>query len=344
MEKTPVEEMTGVVFETSASCQLACSFCFLRSYDERPKPEVMPLDLVEKTAPQLGGLQSVDLTGWGEPFKNPELLPIVKTIRRHFSGKLTMTTNGLLLDAERMEWMIEHGLDTVCVSVDAASERSYAKARPGGSFSRLKSLLEQFVSLRDLRGAKKPAIFATFLLRRDALAELPDFVGMASAHGLDGVVLQQLTGVFNEEGLAQATHSAYYGNDFEQATLELAVSKARRIAPPGFIMVGPEVIGAERTGDCGGFDLSRPFITAAGDVSVCCAMAYPCRLARRDGAAERTGQYLFGNVGEKTLAEIWQDPRYREAREQIASGGIPDACGDCIALYMKQGEVWVAEE
>jgi len=332
--------LTGVVLETSSACQLDCPYCSLRSYPERPDPAVMPLSVVEAVAPYLAEFESIDLTGWGEPLKNPELFPIIETVRRTFTGRLSMTTNGLLLERQRMERLIEFGLDTICISVDAASERSYKLVRPGGNFKRLRMVMEDFESLKGERRSERPDLFATFLLRRDALQELPDFVGMVTAHGLTGVVLQQLTGIFNDAGMSQATHSGYYHNPFEQAELDEAIARAKEATPPGFIIVGPENVYAERQGHCGVFDLSRAFVTAAGDVSACCAMAYPCSFIRRDGSLEKTPAVTFGNVRERPLPEIYNDPAYVRAREQIRSGEIPDACGDCIALYMEPGEAW----
>jgi len=336
------DRMSGASLETSAQCQLKCPLCFLRSYTERPEPSLMPLAVARAAAPHLAGLESVDLTGWGEPLLNPRLFEIIAIVREHFSGRLAMTTNGLLLDRKAMSRLIDFELDTVCVSVDAAGERAYNRARPGGDFSRLMRSLEEFATLREERGAKTPRLFATFLLRRSALSELADFTGLAAAHGLDGVVFQLLTGVFSDSGLGEATHRAYYGNDFDEGLLGSAVGRAKQAAPSGFIIAGPERIFSAPVGGCGGFDLSRPFITSSGLVSVCCAMAYPCALIRRDGRLERTASVVFGDVLETPLPAIWEDPAYRKVRAEIQAGRVNEACGDCIALYMKPGEVFQA--
>jgi len=338
------DEMTGVVLETSASCQLSCPLCFLRSYSERPDPPLMPVEVAEEVAPYLSGLQSVELTGWGEPFMNPRLFEIIEVVKGHFSGKINMTTNGMLLDRKKMARLVDLGLDTICISTDAAREETYRRCRPGGQFSRLRQVFEDFVGIRDQKNSQMPLLFAGFLLRKDHLHELPEFVGMAAGHGLDGVVFQSLTGVFSETGMSQMTHSAYYGNDFDHSLLKRAFDRAYDSAPPGFVLVGPESFFKERIGGCGGFDISRPFITPAGDVSVCCAMAYPCSLYRRNGKPEKTEAVTFGNVRNRPLPEIFQDPDYVKTRQEIRSGKIPRACGDCIALYMRPGGIRIKKE
>lgn len=339
---TAKDAMTGLVLETSAACQLNCPLCFLRSYEERPEPLLMPVEVAQAVAPFLSGLDSIDLTGWGEPLLNPHLFEIMALVRENFSGRLTITTNGMLLDRPAMEKLIEYSLDTVCISIDAANERSYRAVRPGGNFIHLRRVMDDFISLRDSMQKDRPQVFATFLLRKDALSELDDFVGMVSGHGLAGVVFQQLTGVFSEEGLARVTHREYYYNRFECKLLDEAIEQAREAAPAGFVIAGPEEVCSRRVGGCGGFDVSRAFVTSAGDVSVCCAMAYPCTLLRRDRKPEKTRAVTFGNVLERALPEIWNDPAYAAIRAGIRAGEAVDACGDCIALYMKPGGAWTA--
>ena len=314
--------MDGLVLETSAACQLQCPFCFLRSYSERPDPNLMPLAVVEAVEPYLSGLESIDLTGWGEPLLNPRLFEIIALIRSNFSGRLTMTTNGMLLDRAASDRLIAARFDTVCVSMDAASADSYRRARPGGEWDRLTANLRAFAAARP---AGRPLLFGAFLLR--------------AGLGLDGAIFQQLTGVFNRAGLDAACHRDYYRNPFDPSALARAMAEATAAAPAGFTLVLPESIGDCRTGNCGGFQLTRPFVTASGLVSVCCAMAYPCALMRRDGAVERTPAVTFGDVRRTPLPEIWAGADYAGVRAEIRSGAAPAACGDCIALYLRPGEI-----
>lgn len=328
--------MNGLVLETSAACQLHCPFCFLRSYSERPDPAFMPAAVVEAVSPHLSGLESIDLTGWGEPLLNPNLFPIIDLIRARFSGRLTMTTNGMLLDRAAIKRIIAADFDTVCVSMDAATAESYRHARPGGDWDRMTENLRAFIAAR---ATGRPLVFGAFLLRAGALDEAAEFVRLCAGLGLDGAIFQQLTGVFNSAGLSAACHRDYYRNPFDPAALAAAMDAATAVAPAGFTIVHPESIGDCRVGDCGGFQLTRPFITASGLVSVCCAMAYPCALMRRDGKVERTPAVTFGDVRKTPLPEIWASAAYARARAEIRSGSVPAACGDCIALYMRPGGV-----
>jgi MoaA/NifB/PqqE/SkfB family radical SAM enzyme len=250
-----------------------------------------------------------------------------------------MTTNGLLLTREKIERLISRRLSALCVSADASEEKTYQAVRPGGDFSRLLNVLDQLIASRQEAKCPEPLIFATFLLRRRALSELAPFARLMAERGLDGVIFQHLTGVFSKAGCEEIAYSSYYGNPFPEAELTEALAAARAAVPRGFTLVGPERIAPRRTGNCGGFDLSRAFITASGQVSVCCAMASPCAFIRRDGNLERTRAFTFGDAREKPLPEIWASKSYAQTRAAIRSGKVPPACGDCIGLYMTAGEV-----
>ncbi len=339
-EKIESDPMSGVVFETSAVCQLRCPHCVRMACGQGPSPSVMPMAVVDRVLPGLRDKESIDLTGWGEPLLNKDLVDIIKKIRTGFGGRITMTTNGLLLDEAKTRALIELGLDTICFSMDAADEESYHAARPGADWDLFKKNLAFFSRMKRKSGVANPLLFAAFLLRREALGSAADFVRTAAELGLDGVAFQQLTGLLSEKDLERVTHRGYFGNDFDERLLDEAMQKAMDAAPPGFTIVLPETIESKRVGGCGGWDITRPFITPAGDVSLCCAMVYDNDFLKRDGGTAHMPSVVFGNLAKNSLAHIWDSPEFRKVRDEIRSGAVPAACGDCIGLYMRPGRVF----
>lgn len=329
------EQMTGLSLELSSICQLECPLCMRRAVAPDYPGRVMAPETLAAVLPYLSGLKNVDLTGWGEPLLHPRFAEVLSQIRRHFAGRLSFTTNGLLFRPELMEAVIEQKVDVICFSVDAARPESYARVRPAGDFNRLLENLNGLISLRRRRESPRPEIFALFLLRRETLAELPAFVRLMQETGLTGVVFQQLAGVFSAAHLEQITYTGYYPSGFDPAHLDQNLAQARAAAKPGFIVAGPERVRSSRGLGCGGFDVRQPFITAAGEVSVCCAMAYPVSLMRRSGRLLFTPSVTFGKVTAEPLPVIWAKPDYAEIRRQILAGENPAACADCIGLYLE---------
>ena len=259
----------GLSIESSAVCNLRCSHCPLRTYQDRTGARHMSTETVRAIIPHLEGIDDLDLTGWGEPFMNPRFLDNLELIRSAYHGRIGFTTNGTLLDERAIDRLLAAGVDTVCFSVDAPDQASYKRLRAGGDFERVISVLARLVS-KKRESAAATQVFASYLIRRDTMDEIHRFVRRMQDLGLDGVVFQHMTGVFSEPGLSDIAYSGYYGTGFDDASLKAVLEEAAQMSGPGFSVLMPERIGDELVMDCGGFNLDKPFISAAGDVTVCC--------------------------------------------------------------------------
>lgn len=80
-------------------CNQNCNFC---SYSERDRKLEMSLDKAERIiwSFRMLGAKAVDLTGGGEPLMYPHIEELVRYIR-YLDMKISLTTNGLLLDKHR---------------------------------------------------------------------------------------------------------------------------------------------------------------------------------------------------------------------------------------------------
>ena len=67
-------------------------------------------------------------------------------------------------------------------------------------------------------------------------------------------------------------------------------------------------------------------ITADKFVLPCCAIMY--RQDLRD--AENVKKWALGNLKEKTLAEIWNDSKYKELRKKLKEKNFPEMCQGCL--------------
>jgi MoaA/NifB/PqqE/SkfB family radical SAM enzyme len=332
--KMTSDRMTGLSLELNPLCQLQCPLCIRRAITADHPNQAMPAEVLDAVLPYISMLDGIDLTGWGEPLLNPQFSEFLARIRRSFSGRLTFTTNGLLFDRESIEAVVKNRVDVICFSVDAAAAESYARVRPGANFQLLLSNLKELLAYRRSQKAERPEIFALFLLRREALEELPAFVRLMQSLGLNGIVFQHLTGVFTEAHLSRITYTEYYRSDFDPVRLEQSLAQARVEARPGFTVAGPERVRRVQGRGCGGYDVQKPFITALGEVSICCTIAHPVSLMRQSGQLVSTRALTFGNVKEEPLPVIWQKPEYAELRRQLLAGENPVACADCLGLYL----------
>lgn len=110
----------------TARCNLACPYC---CPDSREPPGLLSLEerrMLVQAAVQLG-VHTLRLTG-GEPLLCAELEALVAAVRP-LAGlrEVAVTTNGLLLDAERARGLRTAGVDRITLSLDAVEGRAAAR-------------------------------------------------------------------------------------------------------------------------------------------------------------------------------------------------------------------------
>ncbi len=68
--------------------------------------------------------------GLGEPLLHPDIVEMV-ALAEELGARTELITNGLLLDQEMAEGLVQAGLDTLVISVDGASPEAHAGIRAG---------------------------------------------------------------------------------------------------------------------------------------------------------------------------------------------------------------------
>ncbi|MEW5946252.1 MAG: radical SAM protein [bacterium] len=128
-------------------CNLNCHMCpfhgrdsddevteFYEKWHTGLKGAVLELDDFKPMLDEVAGLfpvKRVVLTGFGEPLLHGDFFKFADAVVKK-GLKCSLTTNGTLLDDERIGRLVRSGIDMVSVSIDAATGESYARIRKGG--------------------------------------------------------------------------------------------------------------------------------------------------------------------------------------------------------------------
>ena len=112
----------------TARCNLACPYCLP---DGEEPPELLTLEqrLQVIAAGVALGVSSLRLTG-GEPLLHPQLAALLKAVqplRREGLKDIALTSNGLLLTAQRAQALRAAGLDRLTISLDGTTGASVAR-------------------------------------------------------------------------------------------------------------------------------------------------------------------------------------------------------------------------
>lgn len=327
-------KLTGINLEISSRCNLNCRHCFRKTYISAGKDELMDSEILNNIMPELKRLHSIDLTGWGEPLLHPQFGKILKDIRRNFPGALSFTTTGVLMNEEIANHILEAEVDNVCFSVDAADDESYREAR-GRYWDKLEKAISELAYKKKVRGRGIPRIYASFLLKKSRLKELYRFGEKMTQLMLNGIILQQMTGVFSLVDLNEITYAGYYGEKFDEDSFWRGIRELKEEL--NYLQtIGPERIYSQPQSGCGGFPLGHLFIKANGKVSPCCTLGYPVLLLNRKKELRPANLLILGDIKTQSLEEIWESPAAVSFREEMTQKGYAEACGDCIGLYMRR--------
>jgi MoaA/NifB/PqqE/SkfB family radical SAM enzyme len=94
------------------------------------------------------------LHGIGEPLMAPQFRYAVERIKADPRGhRIDLVTNGQLLDREMTRFLLRHAVDTITVSVGAATEEAYRAVRGGRHFEKVVRNAVGAIDERDRRGA-----------------------------------------------------------------------------------------------------------------------------------------------------------------------------------------------
>jgi len=135
------------------------------------------------------------LSGGGEVFSSPHYRALLAVLnRRDFPGlSLHLITNGLLLTEQQWDAFPELPpmIDTLSVSVDAATAATYERLRWPGRWATLLPNLEIMAAMR--RAGRIKDFWINFVVQKDNYREMPAFVELGRHLGVDRVWFQRVT-------------------------------------------------------------------------------------------------------------------------------------------------------
>lgn len=142
--------LVSLNLELTNHCNLTCSFCPTgNGLMERPRG-FMHAATFRRALQGAGPLEFALLFQWGEPLLHPDFVGLAREARAH-GARTLVTTNATLLDARRVDDLLDAGIDRVTVSVDGDA-RTHETVR-GVSLAKTVAGIERLRAERDRRGA-----------------------------------------------------------------------------------------------------------------------------------------------------------------------------------------------
>lgn len=154
-----------LTIDPSNICNLRCVFCPTGQQRGTRSQTIMPLNKFKKIIDILGPyLFHIDFCNWGEPLLNKDLPEMVAYAKRF--GPSTKIDTNLNIDLSRDEArrLISSGIDSLTMSVDGASQRTYETYRRDGDFDKVMRNMRLLTEVRRELRSRTPRLHWQFLV------------------------------------------------------------------------------------------------------------------------------------------------------------------------------------
>jgi len=316
--------------EVTTRCNAACVYCPHTVYRDVWQDRVLSLAAFRRLLPALKKTRLVHLQGWGEPFLHPDFFSLA-ALARQAGCRVGTTTNGMLLDDEKLRQAVGSGMDFIAFSLAGLGE-NHDRARPGTSFRKILECIQNLNRLKAEARRATPQIHIAYLVLKSGLPDLEKLPRILPGLGVHQVVISTLDFVPNRElageRLLVPDLPAYEDlharlAQVTAAAARLGVTVHHHLTPPG-----------ARALLCPENPHQAFYLAADGAVSPCVFTNLPVsRLTYMGREGEQPYQPLvFGNLLEQELGVIWRRKAYAHFRRTFFTGRLATPCRQCLRL------------
>ncbi|MFC1973859.1 radical SAM/SPASM family putative metalloenzyme maturase [Chloroflexota bacterium] len=187
-----VADLTRLNIEITARCNLNCQMCVRHAWQEGLGD--MSLETYRRLLPAFSQLSSVNLSGIGEPLLHKDIFKMVRLAKSHLSqkGRVSFTTNAIMINEAMAEKLVSSGLDDVVVSVDGATSETFSHIRCGASLDIVLDSIRLLDVTKKRLGSQTPSIGIEFVAMQRNVHELPALVELAANLGVSFIIVSNV--------------------------------------------------------------------------------------------------------------------------------------------------------
>jgi len=236
-------------------------------------------------------IKLVHLQGWGEPLLHPRLWDMATAIKQRH-GRVSLTTNAVMLDEAAAREACRIGFDLVAISVAGARAATNDSLRVGSHLDQICANISYLCRLKP-----RPKVNLVMQMMKPNLEELPELVTLAARLGVDEVIAPNID--YTPTAEVDALKAFGFSSDLHQAEL---IDEAQRRSKElgGKLHIYPLRPSSDVL-MCDADPVHNVWITVWGEVAPCPYLTLPCRdsIPRLFwGKAELFPRFSFGKVTE----------------------------------------------
>lgn len=199
-----------IIVDITEVCNLECIHCphseFKKSdlYAARKLSPELNKKMVDEVAKYgQGKTQYIRYTSDGEPLLHPQCYEMIEYAIRNSGVYVTLTTNGTIMNDEKIQRLLKAGVHMIDISLDAYKEETYSKIRRKGDLNVTRANVLNLIKWKKELNANTKVV-VSFVEQSDNKTETKDFEAFWKEQGADYVLIRRLhTFSGAKEGLAE---------------------------------------------------------------------------------------------------------------------------------------------
>lgn len=301
-------EPANVQISITNKCNFDCKMC--QRHDLKVKLDHMPLEDFKKILKNVGSAKYITLTGWGEPLLHPDLLEMIKLCKDQ-GLDVRFTSNGDLLNDEKIDRLIDSGLNAITFSVDAINVNDDQFGHP------IKEQLKK-IKIFTQKAKGKTEVYLQSTYHKGKEQDLFDVVEFGKEVNVNRVRFSRLDTRFHEFDRPSYKDEKNLIKDIEKRLkgTSIGIDFLPHVASDGLAKFV--------------FKLTHPFLHRFGKY---CLRTYNDIYVNVEGKATpccALPKLEMGDAREESLERIWNSVNFKRFRQKQNI-----ACGKCDVLKIK---------
>jgi len=327
--RPPLTHLRKVYVEVTNGCNLDCRTC-IRNIWEEPIGQ-MNEDTFHRIIEGLRGFSpppTVFFGGFGEPLSHPDIVEMVARAKA-LDCSVELITNGTMLTPTMSRRLIGADLDVLWVSIDGATPESYADVRLGATLPEVLSNVKTFRDLRIEAQLLTPEIGFAFVAMRRNIADLASVLRLGYERDVTHFLITNAlpyTSELRDEALyTHALMDIIYQPPLKLPHVKLPKIDVNEIMNERLyralhqnaqtVSIGGAILG-EASDRCPFIESGSTAISWEGNLSPCLPLLHT-HSYYLDERRRSSRRYVVGNIVEKSLKELWNEPQYLVFRERV---------------------------
>ena len=341
-----IHSLGKLYIEPTSDCNLNCRTCIRHSWNENMGNMQWPVfQQIVKQIKEFHHVHTVMFGGFGEPTFHPDILNMIGSISA-MDIRTEMVTNGTLLNEAMIRGLYRNKLDMLWVSFDGTSEENFDDLRRGASFTQVTNNLMLLNSI-GVEFDHQINIGIAFVVMKQNIKDLKKLKQLAYKVGAKKISVSNVL-PYNKHmakdmvcthTIAQSKQSDLISDNDISISLPLIdgkymteeVNLSTLLREYDSVSILTNKIGVE-SNRCRFIKDRASVIKWNGDITPCMGLIHQYKQYMSTANLERIVEpYVLGNVGQKTLKEVWYSEEYKAFRERVDQFDFSPchSCGGC---------------